>query len=131
MMDEAKILEKNYGVWGNMRKKFMHTYREAEWELMLDAEKLDGYLTDFNEEYQAESETLLASALERNGITEELKAKDPMAWIQGYNMAKEDVKELLQKQIEEADDLEEPKEETEEFEDLGPEFLPDAKDRLA
>lgn len=38
--------------------------------------------------------------MEKYGVNEELKAKDPMAWIQRYNQVRAQIKERLQQEME-------------------------------
>lgn len=130
-MEEAKILEKNYGIYGNMRKKFMKAYREADWELLLDADRLDSYLMEINEEFAQKAEQMLPSVLLRHGVVEELKEKDLMGWVQRYNMAQNEVKEVLQQEIETLDVDTSPQENDENSEeDMEPDILPNAKSRF-
>ncbi len=59
VMSDEEILAKNYGPWGNMRKKFLHEYRQAEWGLLQDAGRLDSYLKKVNDDYTAKTEDLM------------------------------------------------------------------------
>ena len=43
VMSDEEILAKNYGPWGNMRKKFLHEYRQAEWGLQNAAAAAEQY----------------------------------------------------------------------------------------
>lgn len=132
-MNEKDILEKDYGMWGNIRKHFMYANREADWSLFLETERLDSYLTEIQDEFKEQAETLLEAELSEQGVTEELKERDPMAWIQRYNIAKENVTEIMRQTIETLDMQDNPfagADEDEELPDLGPELLPDAKSRL-
>lgn len=43
------------------------------------------YLADLNEQAQARMETLIAQMKTAEGVTESLKATDPMAWVQKMN----------------------------------------------
>lgn len=130
-MDDAKYLEKDYGIWGNMRKKFMYAYREADWQLLKEADKLETYLKSINDEYAAKADEMLPSVLLRHGCTEELKAQNSLEWVGRYNMAKNEVKEILQKEIEEIDVDTTISDDEDLSEDLGPDLLPNANSRFA
>ena len=119
-----------YGFWGEMRKKFMETYRPGEYGILLDAGKEEEYLREFNAEYQAKADEQLPRLLERLGVTEALKEHDPMEWIARYNQARDALIEMLRAEIEEqGDEYRETEIETNE-EDNGPELLPNAEKRL-
>ena len=100
VMRDEEILAKNYGPWGNMRKKFLHEYRQAEWGLLQDAGRLDSYLKKVNDDYTAKTEDLMAAELERLGVNENLKSRDVMTWVQRYGQARGNVRETLQKELE-------------------------------
>lgn len=101
VMSDERILAKDYGPWGNMRKKFMHEYRQGEWGLLQDAGRLDSYLKNVNDDYTANAEDLMPAELERLGVNEGLKSRDVMAWVQRYGQARANVREFLQKELEE------------------------------
>ena len=57
------------------------------------------YLADLNEQAQARMETLIAQMKAAEGVTESLKATDPMAWVQRMNCIRARAEEIVREEI--------------------------------
>jgi metal-dependent amidase/aminoacylase/carboxypeptidase family protein len=57
------------------------------------------YLADLNEQAQQRMETLIAQLKTAEGITEELKAADPMGWTPRMNNITARVEEIIREEL--------------------------------
>ena len=53
MLSDEEILAKDYGYWGNIRKRSLYEYRPGEWGLLQDMDRLEYYLEKVNADYIA------------------------------------------------------------------------------
>ena len=61
--------------------------------------KLDGHLMDIDRRASEMVEQLTKELAQRNGVTEELKATDQMAWVQAMNNFKASAEEVVLQQL--------------------------------
>ena len=57
--------------------------------------KLDSYLADLNEQAQERYELIEAQMRSAEGVTEKLKAKNPMEWVRQCNNIRNCVQEIV------------------------------------
>ena len=73
------------GLWGRRRKEFLRKHRPILFnELLLNGE-LSKYLVQVNQEAIEHLESFIESMKAVQGIIEELKTRDPMAWEYAMN----------------------------------------------
>ena len=70
------------GKWGRMHRHYMETHHPIRFNQLILSGTLWTYLADLNEQAQARMEMLIEQMKTAEGITESLKAADPMAWVQ-------------------------------------------------
>ena len=73
------------GKWGRMHRRYLETYHPIRFNQLVLSGTLWTHLADLNEQAQARMEMLIAQMKTAEGITESLKAADPMAWVQRMN----------------------------------------------
>ena len=73
------------GYWGMLRKDYMKNYKSGMYSYLLLTGKLDSYLADMNEQAQEQYELIEAQIRSAQGVTEELKAQNPMEWVRRAN----------------------------------------------
>ena len=73
------------GKWGRMHRHYLETHHPIRFNQLILSGTLWTYLADLNEQAQARMETLIAQMKAVEGVTESLKATDPMAWVQRMN----------------------------------------------
>lgn len=73
------------GVWGQRRGRFLKKYHKILYYDLLTSGKLHTHLADIEEQAQRMFLRLVEQYAQREGITEQLKAEDPMAWVQRVN----------------------------------------------
>ena len=73
------------GKWGRMHRRYLETYHPIRFNQLILSGTLWTYLADLNEQAQARMETLIEQMKTTEGVTESLKAADPMAWVRRMN----------------------------------------------
>ena len=87
------------GKWGRMHRDYMETYHPIRFNQLVLSGTLWTYLADLNEQAQARMETLIEQMKTTEGVTESLKATDPMAWVQRMNNIRARVEEIVREEI--------------------------------
>lgn len=83
------------GKWGRMHRRYLETYHPIRYNQLILSGTLWTYLADLNEQAQARMETLIAQMKTAEGVTESLKANDPMAWVQRMNSIQARAEEII------------------------------------
>lgn len=76
---------RSIGKWGRMHRDYLKEHRPTLFNAMVLSGTLWTYLADLNEQAQKRAETLISQMKSAEGITEELKADNPVAWVQCMN----------------------------------------------
>ena len=82
-----KLPEKHrpIGRWGRMHRDYLKEYRPVVFNQLVLSGNLWTYLADINEQAQQRMEVLVKQMMVAEGVTEELKEKNQMEWIQSMN----------------------------------------------
>ena len=88
---ETKPLSK----YGRMRKKYLQEHRPVLWNSMILSEKLYPHLREIDETANRRLEQLMPELMKRSGVTESLKASDPMKWARLMNTLKALAEEII------------------------------------
>ena len=91
--------ERSIGKWGRMHREFMREHRPIQFSQLVLSDALYTYLADLNEQAQARMETLISQMQNAEGITEELKAADPMVWMQRMNNIHTRAEEIVREEL--------------------------------
>ena len=91
--------ERNIGKWGRMHRKFLREHHPILFSQMVLSDTLFTYLADLNEQAQQRMETLISQMQNAEGITEELKAADPMVWMQRMNNIHTRAEEIVREEL--------------------------------
>ena len=83
------------GYWGMLRKEYIKNYKSGMYSYLLLTGKLDSYLADLNEQTQERYELIEAQMRSAEGVTEELKACNPMEWVRRVNNIRNRVQEIV------------------------------------
>ena len=87
--------EKPLGKYGRMRKAYLKEHRPLIYNQLLQTEKLYPHLLEIDETANSRLEQMMPRLAESAGATEELKARDPMAWVGLMNTCKAQAEEIL------------------------------------
>ena len=77
--------ERPIGVWGQRRLRYLKQHHKILYCNLLTSGKLHSHLADVEEEAQSLFLRLEKEYAEREGVTEQLKAENPMEWVQKMN----------------------------------------------
>ena len=87
------------GVWGQRRLNYLKHHRKVLYYNLLISGELHSHLADVEEQAQDLFSRLVKEYSEKEGITEQLKAKDQMKWVQKMNSIRERVMEAVCKDV--------------------------------
>ena len=73
------------GVWGQRHLRYLKEYRRGVYLNLLTSGRLNDYLADIEEQAQKRFERIVEQMAESEGITEQLKATDQVAWVGEMN----------------------------------------------
>ena len=87
------------GKWGRMHRRYLETYHPIRFNQLILSGTLWTYLADLNEQAQARMETMMEQMQTVEGVTESLKAADPMAWVQRMNSMRARAEEIVREEL--------------------------------
>lgn len=85
--------DKEIGVYGRMRERYLKEYHPGRYSYMLLHGKLYSHLLEIDEAAQGYLNLMIARMAD--SVTEELKACDQMAWVNQMNTIHAQVEELI------------------------------------
>ncbi len=91
--------DKPIGKYGRMRKRYLKEYRPGLYSSLLLSEKLYPHLLEIDEAAHRRLEMMMPELMKSAGITEQLKAIDPMKWVGLMNMLKAQAEEIILSQL--------------------------------
>ncbi|HJI05767.1 MAG TPA: TnpV protein [Faecalibacterium prausnitzii] len=83
------------GRWGRMHKAFLQEHRPGQYSALLLSGKLWTYLADLNEQADDRLACIVSQMQEAEGVTEELKARDQLAWVGAMNSIHSRAEEII------------------------------------
>ena len=87
--------ERPIGVWGQRRLRYLKQHHKILYCNLLTSGKIHSHLADVEQEAQTLFLRLVKEYAEREGVTEQLKAENPMEWVQRMNNIRERVNEVV------------------------------------
>lgn len=87
--------EPYYGKYGMMRRTYLKEHRPAIYSLYMLEDRLIEHLNAVDDEAQERMEVLVRKMMEKQGITEEVKARDQMAWVGAVNNIRNAAEEIV------------------------------------
>ena len=83
------------GIWGIRRRDYLMEHCNDLYNGMLFSGRLNAHLEEIDRSAQEMIELLTRQYAQREGVTEELKAFDQMAWVQRMNSIRARVEEII------------------------------------
>ncbi len=83
------------GHWGRRRKAYLEEARPALYCSLLLSGKLWTHLADVNEQAQERLDLIMEQMKAAEGVTEELKAQNQLAWVQHMNSIRSRAEEII------------------------------------
>ncbi len=91
--------EPHYGKYGMMRKTYLKEHRPAMYSLYMLEDRLVEHLNLVDDEAQERIDVLMRQMMEKQGITEEMKAHDQMEWVRAVNNIRNAAEEIVHNEI--------------------------------
>ena len=86
---------KPLGKYGRMRKAYLQEHRPVLWNSLILSEKLYPHLMEIDETANSRLEQMMPGMMQSAGVTEALKASDPMKWVGLMNSLKAQAEEVI------------------------------------
>jgi hypothetical protein len=87
--------EANYEKYGMLRKTYLEKHRKSLYQSLLLQGKLNRHLNRLDGEAHERMEVLVVQMAEAQGVTEQLKAEQPMLWVQRMNGIRNAAEEVV------------------------------------
>ena len=95
----AEKENKPIGVWGQRHLRYLKQHRKAFYTNLLTSGKLNSYLADIDKQAEDMFLRLVKQMAEREGVTEKLKAEQPMEWVAKMNALREAAAEIVNAEV--------------------------------
>ena len=99
--DLALPEQTNYpiGKYGRMRLDYLKKHRRGTYTTLLTTCTLNQHLYETEQEAKRQLDLALSRLGKERSITEELKATDPLKWVQEMNNAKQSAEEIMLNEV--------------------------------
>ena len=87
------------GKWGRMHREYLREHKPIQYNCLLLSGELWTYLADLNEQAQDRLERMIDQMKATEGVTEELTAADPMAWVGAMNNIRARAEEIIREEL--------------------------------
>ena len=87
------------GKWGRMRREYLKEHKPIQYNCLLLSGKLWTHLADLNEQAQDRLDRIIEQMKTAEGITEDLKANDPMAWVGAMNNIRNRAEKIVLREL--------------------------------
>ena len=87
------------GKWGRMHRNYLKEHHPIQFNLLALSGNFHAYLADLNEQAQQRMETLISPMQSAEGITEAMKAADPISWTQRMNNITARAEEIVREEL--------------------------------
>ena len=87
------------GKWGRMHREYLKEHHPIRFNNLVLSGNLWTYLADLNDQAQQHMETLITQMQSAEGITEALKAADPLGWTQCMNNITARAEEIIREEL--------------------------------
>ena len=87
------------GKYANLRLDFMKKHRRGTYTTLLTSCTLNQHLYETEQEAKRQIDLALSQLVKERGITEELKATNPLLWVQKMNNAKQSAEDIVLNEV--------------------------------
>lgn len=91
--------ERPIGIYGQRRRAYLKEHHRLLYYNLLTAGTLNGHLADIEEQAQELFSRMVKQHAVADGVTEALKANDPMAWVRKMNSIRHRANEVVMQEI--------------------------------
>lgn len=94
-LPDDELEKKPIGIWGQRHLRYIRQHKRSLCVSLLTSGKLNGYLADIDHQAEKMLFRLVKDLAEKEGITEQLKATDQMAWVGDMNNIRNSATEIV------------------------------------
>ena len=87
------------GKYGRMRKQYLQEHRPVLWHTMILSEKLYPHLREVDQTANRRMEQMMEELKKSAGVTEELKASNPVMWVGMMNNLHAQAEEVILQEL--------------------------------
>ena len=87
------------GKGGRMHRDYLKEYHPIQFNNLVLSGNLWTYLADLNEQAQERLDRIMQQMKEAEGVTEAMKATDPMVWVQRMNSIAVRAEEIVREEL--------------------------------
>ena len=87
------------GKWGRMHREYLNEHRPILFNDLILNGQLWTYLADLNEQAQERLSLMVEQMKASEGVTEEVKATDQMAWVGAMNSIRNRAEEIILREL--------------------------------
>lgn len=91
--------ERPIGIWGQRRLRYLKQHHKILYYNLLTSGKFHSHLADTEEQAQHLFSRLVNQLAEKEGVTEQLKATDQMAWVRKMNNIRSRATEVVNSEV--------------------------------
>ena len=97
MIEEAD--RRSIGKWGRMHREYLKEQHPSLYQRLILNGTLGKHLADANERATEMLESLITQMVRQEGITEQLKAEQPMVWVGKMNSIRSRAEEIIMAEV--------------------------------
>ena len=87
------------GIWGQRHKRYLLNHHKVRYYNLLTSCKLVNYFADIDEQAENMYQLLVKQLAEKEGVTEQLKAENPILWVQQMNNIQNRAREIVNAEL--------------------------------
>ncbi len=95
ILDEEPEQDIFYGKYGSLRRDYLPDHKPRLWAMLVNNGTLADHLQGIERAAERRMDTLLPQLMKAAGVTEELKARDQMAWVGLVNNCRARADEII------------------------------------
>ena len=99
MLEISEQTNYEIGKYGHLHLDFIKKHRRGTYTILLTEGRLNEYLHSIDEQAHQQIDLHISHMAKQMGVTEELKASDPMRWVQMMNNIKASAEEIVLKEV--------------------------------
>ena len=100
-LPELKLPEETrpIGRWGRLHREYLKNSRPLLYNELLLSGRLQTILADLDEQAAERCRLIVRQMAQAEGITEEIKARDPVRWVQAMNSIRSRAEEIVKAEL--------------------------------